>query len=221
MDGSSLASGAFAAFNKNEVIRAGGFSTKTVGEDMEIVVKLRRNSYKNGTPGDVEFIPDPIVWTQCPETLKDLSKQRRRWQRGLTQVIFTHKYLLFNPRYGILGLFAMPYQFIFEFLGPFVEMLGYIIVPVAYIFKLINLRAALFFLTVEIIYGIAISILSLLIGEFSERKYRNWKDFGILMLIAILENFGYRQLTVIYRILGTFDALFNKKGWAKPARKRL
>lgn len=216
-----IASGAFAAFNKNAVVKAGGFSTQTVGEDMEIVVKLRRDSYIHKGPGRVEFIPDPIVWTQCPESLSDLSKQRRRWQRGLTQVLFMHKYLLFNPRYGMLGLFAMPYQFLFEFLGPFIEICGYIIVPFAYFLRIINLETAVFFLAVEILYGIAISILAVLIGEFSERRYTNWKDFGILILIAVLENFGYRQLTVVFRILGTFDAIFRKKGWAKPQRKKL
>lgn len=216
-----IASGAFAAFNKNALIKVGGFSHRTVGEDMEIVVRLRRNSYKEGGLGRVEFVPDPIVWTQCPENLKDLSKQRRRWQRGLCQVLFLHKTLLFNPKYGILGLFAMPYQLIFELLGPFIEFLGYIFIPLSYITGVINLQLALFFFAVEILYGIVISILAVLIGEFSEKRYESWKDFGMLVLYAILENFGYRQLTVIYRIAGTFEAIAGKKGWAKPQRKRL
>ncbi|ADQ47022.1 glycosyl transferase family 2 [Caldicellulosiruptor kronotskyensis 2002] len=216
-----IASGAFAAFNKNAIIKVGGFSDRTVGEDMEIVVKLRKNSYKEGALGRVEFVPDPIVWTQCPETLKDLSKQRRRWQRGLCQVIFMHKDILFNPKYGILGLFAMPYQLMFELLGPFVEMLGYIFIPISYFAHIINLEVALFFFAVEIMYGIVISILAVLLGEFSDRKYEGWREFGILVLFAILENFGYRQMTVLFRIVGTFEAILRKKGWAKPERKKL
>lgn len=171
--------------------------------------------------GKVEFVPDPIVWTQCPETLKDLSKQRRRWQRGLTQVLYMHKSLIFNPKYRMLGLFAMPYQLVFELLGPFIEVIGYILIPFAYLLHIINLDVAIFFFVVEILYGIVISVLAVLIGEFSEKKYKNWKDFLILILFAVLENFGYRQLTVIFRIFGTFEAIMNKKGWAKPERKRL
>lgn len=216
-----IASGAFAAFNKNAIIKVGGFSHRTVGEDMEVVVKLRKNSYKEGGHGKVEFVPDPIVWTQCPESIKDLSKQRRRWQRGLCQVLFMHKDLLFNPRYRMLGLFAMPYQFVFELLGPFVEIMGYIFIPFAYFTHIINLEVALFFFAVEILYGIVISILAVLLGEFSERKYKEWREFGLLVLFAILENFGYRQMTVLFRIIGTFEAMLNKKGWAKPERKKL
>lgn len=216
-----IASGAFAAFNKNAIIKVGGFSHKTVGEDMEVVVKLRKNSYKEDGLGKVEFVPDPIVWTQCPESIRDLSKQRRRWQRGLCQVLFMHKGLLFNPRYGMLGLFAMPYQLVFELLGPFIEMMGYIFIPISFFAHIINLEVALFFFAVEIVYGIVISILAVLLGEFSERRYEGWKEFGMLVLFAILENFGYRQMTVLFRILGTFEAVLNKKGWAKPERKKL
>ncbi|MEZ0536883.1 glycosyltransferase [Caldicellulosiruptoraceae bacterium PP1] len=216
-----IASGAFAGFKKEDIIMADGFNTKTVGEDMEIVVRLKKIAYEKKKKSKVIFVPDPIVWTQCPEKLGDLAKQRKRWQRGLAQVVFQHRSLFFNPRYGMLGLFGYPYQVIFELLGPVIELIGYIIVPISYIFGIININVALFFLAVEVLYGIAISILSVLFSELSEKKYNGWKDFIILVIIAVVENLGYRQLTVLWRVMGIYEAVVRKQGWAKAERKKL
>lgn len=216
-----IASGAFAAFAKEAVVQAGGFSTRTVGEDMEIVVRLKRLSYQAGRPGKVIFVPDPIVWTQAPENLYDLSRQRRRWQRGLAEVIFLHRGCLFNPRYGVCGLFALPYQLLFELLGPVVEALGYVVVPVAWLFGLINTTGFWVFLWAEVFYGIFVSLLSVLYSELSEKRYATFLEFAVLVIYAVLENFGYRQLTVVWRLQGLMDALRRKRGWAKVERQQI
>lgn len=216
-----IASGAFAAFEKEAVVQAGGFSSRTVGEDMEIVVRLKRLSYDAGRGGRVIFVPDPIVWTQAPENLYDLSRQRRRWQRGLAEVLFLHRGCLFNPRYGVCAFFAFPYQLFFELLGPVVEALGYVVIPVAWLFGIINTTAFWVFLWVEIFYGIFVSLLSVLYSELSEKRYTSFLEFAVLVIYAVLENFGYRQLTVIWRLQGLVDALRRKRGWAKVERQQI
>lgn len=214
-----IISGAFGAFDKEMVIGAGGYAGGTVGEDMELVVRLHRKMREEKRPYKIRFIPDPVCWTQAPENIKDLKTQRRRWQVGLIDSLFRHKKMLFNPRYGILGLYAMPYFFFFEMLGPVVEMLGYLLIPAAYLLKMINMRFFLLFLTISIIYGIILSVGAILLEEYTFNKYRSVKDFILLVAYAVLENFGYRQLTTVFRVMGTINYSRHKSHWGSIKRK--
>ncbi|MDN5312519.1 MAG: hypothetical protein PWQ68_1492 [Thermoanaerobacteraceae bacterium] len=214
-----IISGAFGAFDKEAVIGAGGYTRGTVGEDMELVVRLHRKMREEKRPYKIRFIPDPVCWTQAPENIKDLKTQRRRWQVGLIDSLFRHKKMLFNPRYGILGLYAMPYFFFFEMLGPVVEMSGYLLIPAAYLLKMINMRFFLLFLTISIIYGIILSVGAILLEEYTFNKYRSVKDFIRLVAYAVLENFGYRQLTTVFRVMGTINYRRHKSHWGSIKRK--
>jgi cellulose synthase/poly-beta-1,6-N-acetylglucosamine synthase-like glycosyltransferase len=215
-----IISGAFGAFKKAEVIEVGGYSVGTIGEDMELVVKLHEYMRQNKRKYSIKFIPDPVCWTQAPERLKDLRSQRRRWQIGLMDSLFKHKKILFNPRYGSIGLIAAPYFWIFEMLGPVIEVIGYILVPLSYIVGILNIKFFFLFLAASILYGIILSIGAILLEEYSFNKYPSIGQLVKLTLYGILENFGYRQLTVLFRIEGIIKFRKQRHTWGKIKREK-
>lgn len=214
-----IISGAFGAFKKSEVLEVGGYTRGTIGEDMELVVKLHNHMRRNRRRYSIKFIPDPVCWTQVPESLKDLRSQRRRWQIGLMDTLFKHKEMFLNPRYGTIGLLATPYFWIFEMLGPVVEIIGYIMVPISYLLGVLNIKFFILFLVSSILYGIVLSIGAILLEEYTFNKYPTIGHLLKLTLYGILENFGYRQLTTLYRLEGIISFKKHKNNWGKIERK--
>jgi len=214
-----IISGAFGAFRKDVVVHVGGYSSNTIGEDMELVVKIHEYLRKNKTRYRIKFIPDPVCWTQAPEKIKDLRGQRRRWQIGLMDSLFRHKELLLNPRYGIIGMFGVPYFWIFEMLGPVIETLGYIFIPLSYILGLLNKQYFILFLVSSILYGVILSIGAILLEEYTFSKYPSIKQLFRLSLYGVLENFGYRQMTTFFRIDAIIRFKKFRNSWGKIKRK--
>lgn len=214
-----IISGAFGAFKKDVVVQVGGYSSDTIGEDMELVVKMHKYLRKNKIKYKVKFIPDPVCWTQAPENIKDLRGQRRRWQIGLMDSLFRHKNLLMNPKYGVIGMFGVPYFWIFEMLGPVIEILGYIFIPLSYIFGLLNTRYFILFLVSSILYGVILSIGAVLLEEYTFSKYPSIKQLFKLSLYGVLENFGYRQMTTFFRIDAIIRFKKFKNSWGKIKRE--
>ncbi len=213
-----IISGAFGAFRKDLVIEAGGYRVGTIGEDMELVVRLHAILRKGKKKYRIKFIPDPVCWTQAPERVRDLRNQRRRWQIGLMDSLFRHKKLLFNPRYGIIGIFAAPYFWFFEMLGPLVEAIGYVMIPLSYYFGLLNQKFFLLFVAVSILYGVTLSIGAILLEEYTFNKYPSLLQLFKLSWYGILENFGYRQLTTLFRVEGILRYRKYKNSWGKFKR---
>ncbi|WP_035166439.1 glycosyltransferase [Caloramator sp. ALD01] len=214
-----IVSGAFGAFKKEAAIEVGGYAKNTIGEDMELIVKMHEYFLRNKIPYRIKFVPDPVCWTQAPETLKDLRSQRRRWQIGLMDSLFKHKRMFFNPRYKQIGLIAVPYFWLFEMIGPIIEIIGYVMIPLAYIFGLLNLKYFLLFFAASILYGILLSLGAILLEEYTFNKYPTLKQLIKLSLYGILENFGYRQLTTFYRIEGIIKFRKMKHSWGKIKRR--
>jgi cellulose synthase/poly-beta-1,6-N-acetylglucosamine synthase-like glycosyltransferase len=214
-----IISGAFGAFRKDVAIRLGGYTPNTIGEDMELIVRLHHVFRKNKKKYRVKFIPDPVCWTQAPETLKDLRGQRRRWQIGLMDSLFRHKTLLFNPRYGLIGLLATPYYWLFEMLGPVIEVIGYIFIPLSFILGVLNVQYFFLFLSASILYGILLSIGAILLEEYTFNKYPSFNQLVKLTLYGIIENFGYRQLTTLFRLEGMLNYRRSKHTWGKIKRQ--
>jgi len=214
-------SGAFGLFRKDVVIESGGYRHDTVGEDMELVVRMHRFMRERRLPYRVTFVAEPVCWTEVPESLKILSRQRNRWQRGLIESLLIHKKMLFNPAFGVVGMLGMPFFFFFEMFGPVVEFTGYVVFGFSWYFGVINLQFAVLFLTVAVIFGIVLSLGSLVLEELSFRKYPKISHIFILFIISIMENFGYRQIHSWWRLKGTLDFLRGKKQWGKMERKGL
>jgi len=213
-----IVSGAFGAFKKDAVIEVGGYAKNTIGEDMELIVKMHDYFLRNKRKYRIRFVPDPACWTQAPETLKDLRSQRRRWQIGLMDSLLKHKRMFFNPRYKQIGLIAVLYFWLFEMMGPVIEIIGYVMIPLAYIFGLLNLKYFLLFFAASILYGILLSLGAILLEEYTFNKYPTLKQLMKLSLYGVLENFGYRQLTTLYRIEGIVKFRKMKHSWGKIKR---
>ncbi|MEJ6950747.1 glycosyltransferase family 2 protein [Natronospora cellulosivora (SeqCode)] len=214
-----IISGAFGVFKRKHLIKAGGYRSDTVGEDMELVLRMNRSMKKDNRKYRVVFLPNPVCWTQVPEDWETLAKQRRRWQRGLGQSLLMNKEMMFNPRYGLAGLAAFPFFFFVEFLGPIIEGIGYIALALTFILGIGGREIALLFILTAILMGILVSTFSLLFEELSFRKYKRSKDMIKLFLYGVLENFGYRQLHTFWRIQGIWDLIRKKGSWGTQNRK--
>ena len=219
LGGNIIISGAFGLFRREAVLSAGGYLHDTVGEDMELVLRLKRLSYDKGGPGKIAFVPDPVAWTEVPESLKVLGRQRDRWHRGLADVLWRHRRMLFNPRYGVTGLFVFPYYAFVELLAPVFEAAGLITLVLGLIFRLIDWNfAALFYLTA---YGLgtALTAFTLILEDLSFHRYETFRDRALLFWWALLENLGYRQMTVYWRLRGLWKFMRGRKDWGVMERK--
>jgi cellulose synthase/poly-beta-1,6-N-acetylglucosamine synthase-like glycosyltransferase len=214
-----IISGAFGMFKRSLVVAVGGYATDTVGEDMELVVKLHRHCRENKIPYDISFVPDPVAWTECPESTKILGRQRDRWQRGLFEVLTRHRVMFMNPRYGRIGMFAFPYFYLLEMLGPAIELPGYFTFLIAVIWGTVSTSYLIAFFLVAFIFGVALSVFSVALEELTFRRYPKFTDLFRLFFLAVIENFGYRQLTIYWRIHGFISALRKVEGWGKMERK--
>jgi cellulose synthase/poly-beta-1,6-N-acetylglucosamine synthase-like glycosyltransferase len=216
-----IISGAFGVFKRQAVLNVGGYSHDTVGEDMELVVKLHRYYIENNIDYSIRFLPEPVCWTEVPEDWNVLGRQRNRWQRGLADTIWRHKKMLFNPKYGRLGWLAMPYFTIVELLGPVIELVGFI-----YFFAMILLgnfysTFTMLFLSCAILLGMILSISAVICEEFTYRKYDTIGDVVTLIKYAFLENLGFRQIHAYWRFMGLIDFVKGNQQWGTMTRKGL
>lgn len=215
-----IVSGAFGAFSKKAVIEVGGYTKGCIGEDMELVVKLHRHFHEKKTEYIIKFLPDPVCWTQPPETLGDLRKQRKRWQIGLISSLSMHRKMTLNAQYGKIGMVAFPYYWLFEVIGPFMELIGIITVPLSYFSGLINMNFFLGFFAVSVLYGMVLSIGALILEENTFKKYPSFGQLLKLMLYAIIDNFGYRQINTFFRVEAVFGYRKNMHSWGSINRKK-
>lgn len=219
LDGLLLISGAFGAFDKEIALLAGGYSTKTVGEDMELVVRMRRYMLENKLPYAVSYIPDPLCWTEAPEEFKIFKKQRSRWMRGTIETLSIHKKMFLNPNYKLLGLISVPYWTLFEFLAPAIEFIGLIMTVIFLISGMLNWH--FFFLLVLFVYSFAIffSVIALYCEERTYHKYPKQADFVKLLLAAFIEPLYFHPITVYSALVGYKEKVMGTKGWGEMTRK--
>jgi len=219
LDGLLLISGALGMFDKEILIKAGGYSTNTVGEDMEMVVRIRRYMVDNGLDYDVVYIPDPLCWTEVPTTVSVLARQRSRWTRGTMETLWTHRKLFFNPKYKKLGMLGYPYWLMFEYLAPIVEFLGIL----WFIFLMITgrLNWPFFLLLTGFVYffAVSLSIWSVLFEEITFHKYEKRRDVLRLIGTAFLEPVFYHPMVMLMSIKGNIDKLLKRNSWGKMERK--
>lgn len=212
-----IISGAFGVFKKSAVIEVGGYS-KTIGEDMELTLRLHQYFRKNKRDYKIDFTSDAVCWTQAPDTIKGMSNQRIRWHRGLIDSLLKHKRMLFNPKYGVVGMLSMPYFVFVEMLGPVIETVGYIIL----IITIVTGNLSEFFLVVFLmayLYGLLFSLTAILFEQFSYKRYNNVFEITKLIILSFLEQLSYRQLTVFWRIRAFFNYKRGSKNWGTIKRK--
>jgi cellulose synthase/poly-beta-1,6-N-acetylglucosamine synthase-like glycosyltransferase len=214
-----LISGAFGIFDRESLMECGGFATTTVGEDMEIIVRLHKRWREKKTAYHIVFVPEPVCWTEVPERWTSLHRQRNRWQRGTVESILAHREMMLNPKYGLPGLLALPYFALFEMFGPAVEVVGYLVTGVGMLLGLVSPSIAILFFVVSVLFGVLLSMSAVVLEEFTMRRYPSVTDLGLLLAAAVLENLGYRQLLALWRVEGLWDAVRGKSGWGAMERR--
>lgn len=219
MQSLTVISGAFGLFHRHSVLEVGGYTHGTVGEDMELVIKLHRLLRERKQEYRVEFIPEPVCWTEVPEDLTTLGRQRARWQRGALETFFRHKRMLMNPRYGRIGTVGFGNVLLVDVVGPLVEVLGYLLVPLLWGLGLLSLEYLLAFIAVTFALGIFVSVATLILEEIELRRFPRARDLAILTFVAVAENFGYRQLSNLWRLRGWWQFARKKRGWGAMTRK--
>jgi cellulose synthase/poly-beta-1,6-N-acetylglucosamine synthase-like glycosyltransferase len=213
-----ILSGVFSLFRKDVVIEAGGYRSDVVTEDMELVMRLHRFMREQRRPYLIQFLPDPICWTEVPQKLGALARQRGRWHRGLIHSLWLHKSLAWKPGSGSLRWIGLPYYFLFEVMGPLVELLGYIIIPIAYFMGFLSPVYFWAFLFLAVTSGAFLSISAVFLEELSFGLYRSWGDFALMIGVGVLENFSYRILTLFFRLGAMLDIILGRGGWGKQER---
>ncbi len=220
-----IVSGAFGLFQRNALLETGGYLTisgelkkDTVGEDMELVVRLTYQALKKKKPYRVEYVHHANCYTELPNDLNSLLKQRNRWQRGLLDILSYHRNILFNPKYKQPGLLGFPYFFIFEMVGPFLEIIGYLALFIGLFLGILNAPLIIVLFAVTVGFGIVISLFSLFIAERRSAFYSNKETF-LLVLVCIVENLGYRQMISLQRVFSTFSALRENGSWGSQKRQ--
>jgi cellulose synthase/poly-beta-1,6-N-acetylglucosamine synthase-like glycosyltransferase len=214
-----IISGAFGVFRRDVVVEVGGLDLTTLGEDAELVAKIHHHLRTQKRDYSVTFVAEPVCWTEVPNSLDVLSRQRMRWSQGLGEVLWRHRRMICNPRYGRIGLLVLPYYLVFELLGPVVELFGVVIVILAFALGLSSVGFALLFAGVAFGYGAFVSISALAVEEFSFHRYGRWRDLFVALGAVVVENVGYRQLHAWWRLKGLYRALTGKEtSWGVMTR---
>jgi cellulose synthase/poly-beta-1,6-N-acetylglucosamine synthase-like glycosyltransferase len=196
-------SGAFGLFKRDVALEVGGFG-KTVGEDMDMTMKMHRYGYERGRRTRLAYVPDAVWWTEGPTTLNILRNQRTRWHRGLLDVLRLHKDMIMNPRYGVVGMVCLAYLLIVDGLGPILELLGLIIGSLSWGLGILNDAFFVAYMSLMFTFGVFISTWPLFLEEVTSKDKTRPLDLAVLVAASELENFGYRQLNGLWRIVGAW-----------------
>ncbi|MFW5967237.1 MAG: glycosyltransferase family 2 protein, partial [Persicimonas sp.] len=188
MGGNLIISGAFGLFSREAVVEVGGYETDSVGEDMELVVKLQRHVQNENPPRQVVHISDPIAYTEAPEDIELLSNQRDRWHRGMADAMWRHKAMFLNPKMGPIGTFVFPAYLLFELFGPVIELFGYFWFAAGVTFGFVDVKFALLFLVVAFWLGALMSIQTLVIDNWGFNLFKGAKSRLKLLAAAVFEN---------------------------------
>lgn len=214
-----IISGAFGIFRREVAVEIGGFRAGTVGEDMDLVVRLHRHLRRQRRPYSIRFVPDPICWTEVPATLGGLSRQRRRWQRGLGESLWQSRGLLLSRGGGRIAWFAFPYQLVYEFFGPLVETVGLAAVMVSAALGLLDRTYYLHLLLFAYLFGTLTSIAAVYLEDISYHRYRRWREVAFLLGFSLFDYFPYRLLVNLFRVRGMVDFFVGRRGWGKLKRR--
>ena len=219
LNGLLLVSGAFGAFDREIMIKAGGYNAKTVGEDLDLIIRMRRYMEEQNQIYKVIYIPDPLCWTQVPFNYQSLAMQRNRWARGAVENIIAHRVMFFNKRYGLLGFLSYPYLFFFEFLAPFIEFSGYIAFIALVLSGLVNWHFYLALLIFIYCFGVLFSLFAILMEVISYNQYQKKGEIFKLVVAALVETIIFHPFVVWSAIRGHFDFIRKKHGWGEMSRQ--
>ncbi|MCL6733654.1 glycosyltransferase family 2 protein [Streptomyces neyagawaensis] len=217
-----IIAGAFGLFRRDAVVAVGGMDPDCIGEDAELVVRLHRHMRERGRGNRdyrIVFVTEPISWSEAPSELRVLGRQRRRWQRGLAEILLKHRRMIGNPRYGRVGTIAIPFYVIFELAAPLVELAGLVLVPLGVLLGAVDVAFLGRFLLAAYVYAMIVSLVSVAVEEYAYHRFSRWRDVWGAFVGVVVENVGYRQFTAWWRLRGMWDVLNRApQVWGSMAR---
>ena len=216
-----IISGAFGVFRTDLVRAVGGYRSRAIGEDFDLVARLHRLLLERDADYEIRFVPDPVCWTEVPSDVRSLARQRARWQKGLLDVLWPNRDMLFRSRYGRIGFFALPYLWLFELAAPVVELVGFTTILLAAFLGVLSKALFLQFLLFGYAFATVISIGSVLQEEITYRRYNDWKDVVRLVSYCFFEHFPYRQMHMVWRLQGLWQYMRGDLKWKALKRKGL
>lgn len=207
---------AFGLFRRENYELAGGSRPYTEGDDLEMTTRIHHRMLKERRPYRIAFVPEPRCWTVVPSRYRHLARQRARWAQVLTEALWVHRVMLFNPRYRGMGLVVLPFYLIFEVFSAVVEIAAVLAFIAGWAAGILSPALVLLFVAAGLGYGAFLTIVSIIVEELTFRRYRRWRDFALLVYGAVAENIGYRQLHAWWRLRGIVAAILRRKAtWAE------
>ncbi|MCW6533710.1 glycosyltransferase family 2 protein [Sphingomonas lycopersici] len=213
-----LISGAFGIFRRSVLVEIGGYRHDTVGEDLEVVTRIHRHMREQRRPYRIDFVPEVVCWTEAPFDWGGLRNQRSRWEQGALETLVRHRHMLFNPRYGRIGMVGLPILVLEDVLGPPLELAGYLAIPILYAYGIVSADVALAFLSLTVLFGTALSLGTLILEEVQLRRTPSARDLAMIGVAAFVENFGYRQANLFFRLRGMWRFARKDSSWAAVPR---
>ena len=220
-NGSVIISGAFGLFKKSAVIDAGGYDPTTMGEDMELVVKLHAYCRENDIPYRSRYASNALCRTQAPERLRDLCKQRRRWHIGLFQSMTRHKKIMFNPKYGVVGFISYLYFLIYELLSPYIEVFGIATVIMAYFLDLLNVPFMILFFAIYVVYSSVMSLTAFFARVHTVDLKLSFTDVLKAIILCVVEVSFLRLILAWVRATALIGYKKKKSSWGRIERKKI
>ncbi len=215
-----IISGAFGVFSREAMLQVGGYRGEAIGEDIDLVVRLHRRLLDRGERYRIGFVPEPTCWTQVPQSIRALGRQRARWQKGLLDVLWRNRGMLFRPRYGRFGCVVLPYLWIFELLAPVMETVGYATILLALALGVLSKEFMITFLMFGYAFATMISIGSVVQEEVTYRRYSHWMEVARLLLYCFAEHFPYRQAHMVWRLHGMWQYMRGNVKWETAERSQ-
>lgn len=212
-NGSLIISGAFGLFKKDIVIKAGGYDANTIGEDMEIVVRLHEYCLLNDIDYKISYAPNAICWSQVPGNLKNLMKQRKRWHLGLYQSMKKHNNLFANFKYGEVSYISYFYFLIYELLSPFIEIFGVLTMVLAYFLDLLNIRYMIIFLLIYALYSSVLTLTAFITRIYTQDVRLSIFDFLKALLLCFFEVSFLRFILTFVRATAFVNYKKKKLDW--------
>lgn len=214
-----LISGAFGMFRRDVLVEVEGLDADCIGEDFELCVHIHQQMQRSKRDYRVQFVPEPVAWTEVPATFGVLRSQRRRWHRGMWEVLWKYRHMV-RPQHGRIGLIALPYYWVFELIAPVIELAGLILISAGLALGVVDVGSLALFLLVTYGYAIVVTLAAMAVEELSFHRYPRWRDLGATLLAAVVENFGYRQLIAWWRLEGLVAGLRGgKPEWGTMTRQ--
>ncbi|UIJ46632.1 glycosyltransferase family 2 protein [Sphingomonas cannabina] len=214
----TLISGAFGIFRRSVLVEVGGYRHDTVGEDLEVVTRIHRHMREQKRRYRIGFVPEVVCWTEAPFEMTGLRNQRSRWEQGALETLVRHRRMILNPRYGRIGMVAMPMIVLEDVLGPPCELIGYVSLPILYALGLSSGVVVLAFFSLTVLFGTALSLGTLVLEELQLRRTPSARDLLMIGVAAVVENLGYRQINLVFRLRGIWRFLRKDSTWAAVPR---